>query len=247
MKRSNWLISLGLSFLLLSLVTYYIHFLIFKDSLFIFRYFVAQLGFLPISTFLVTIILNQLMGKRDKNIRMQKLNMVIGAFFSDVGTDLLRVFAAFDLQSDQFGQDLKMNSSWSKSDFERAKSKLKEIKLDVKTDPALLEDLDSFLTQKRNNLLGLLANPNLLEHESFSQLLRAIFHLTEELSSRADLAKLPNSDYTHLQIDIKRAYELLITQWLNYMDHLNRSYPYLFSLAIRTNPFNPDACIEIIE
>jgi len=29
------------------------------------------------------------------------------------------------------------------------------------------------------------------------------------------------------------------------MDHLNRSYPYLFFLAIRTNPFNPDACIEI--
>ena len=178
---------------------------------------------------------------------MQKLNMVIGAFFSDVGTDLLRAFAVFDLESEQFGQDLKMNSSWSSSDFERVKKRLKEIELDVKTDATHLIDLNSFLTLKRNNLLRLLENPNLLEHESFSHLLRAVFHLTEELSSRVDLNKLPRSDYAHLRDDIKRVYVLLITQWLDYMEHLYKHYPYLFSLAIRTNPFNPETSVEVME
>ena len=36
-----------------------------------------------------------------------------------------------------------------------------------------------------------------------------------------------------------------IVQWLRYMKHLKIEYPYLFSLAIRTNPLNPDACVEI--
>jgi hypothetical protein len=247
MKRRNWLISLGLSFLLLSMVIYYIHFLIFKDSLFIYRYLVAQLGFLPISTFLVTIVLNQLMGRREKNIRMQKLNMVIGAFFSDVGTDLLRSFAVLDPQANQYGRDLKINSSWSKSDFDQIKKRFTNSKLETKPDKAHLTDLNNFLAGKRNNLLRLLENPNLLEHESFSQLLRAIFHLTEELCSRNDLGNLPFSDYAHLKNDIERAYILLIHQWINYMEHLNDSYPYLFSLAVRTNPFDPEASVEVRE
>jgi hypothetical protein len=37
----------------------------------------------------------------------------------------------------------------------------------------------------------------------------------------------------------------LIGVWLEYMKHLSRHYPYLYSLAIRTNPFNPNASVEI--
>ncbi len=247
MKRRDWLVSLGSIFLLLSIITYSIHFFIFKDSVFIFKYLVAQLGFLPISTLLVTLVLNQLMGKREKNARMQKLNMVIGVFFSNVGADLLRVFASFDHKSEQFGHELKMNASWTSADFERVKAQLQNIKLDVKTDKTLLVDLQLFLTTKRNPLLRLMENPNLLEHECFSDLLRAIFHLAEELDYREDLNNLPASDYAHLRIDIKRVYVILIAQWLDYMQHLHNHYPYLFSLAIRTNPFNPEASIEVVE
>jgi hypothetical protein len=41
-------------------------------------------------------------------------------------------------------------------------------------------------------------------------------------------------------------YELLAAQWLAYMKHLRDNYPYLFSLAIRTNPFDPDASPEVV-
>jgi len=247
MKRANWLATLALSFLLTSVVAYYIHFLIFRDSTFIFKYFVAQLGFLPISTILVTIVLNQLMGKRDKNIRMQKLNMVIGAFYSDVGTDLLKILASADLEAKSFGQHLKLNTSWSKSDFDQAKRNIREINMDKTALPSQLEELKSLLYLKRNHLLRLLENPNLLEHETFSQLLQAVFHLTEELGGRAELSQLPNSDYAHLRGDIGRVYVLLVNQWLAYMENLHKNYPYLFSLAIRTNPFDPEASIEITE
>jgi len=29
------------------------------------------------------------------------------------------------------------------------------------------------------------------------------------------------------------------------MEHLKNEYPYLFSLAIRTNPFDPEASVEV--
>lgn len=93
--------------------------------------------------------------------------------------------------------------------------------------------------------MSLLGNPNLLEHEAFTELLWAVFHLAEELGNRRDVSSLPQSDYDHLIGDIKRVYVLLGAEWLSYMRHLQENYPYLFSLAVRTNPFNPAARAEI--
>ncbi len=91
----------------------------------------------------------------------------------------------------------------------------------------------------------LLQNPNLLEHESFTNLLWALSHLTDELSYRLDVKNLPNTDYEHLNGDVKRAYVLLIFEWLAYMKHLRENYPFLFSLAMRTTPFDPNASPEV--
>jgi hypothetical protein len=95
----------------------------------------------------------------------------------------------------------------------------------------------------RTFLLGLLENPNLLEHEAFTGMLWAVFHLADELSARATVSGLPDADLDHLSGDIKRAYGILIVQWLTYMKHLHKDYPYLFSLAMRTNPFDAGASV----
>jgi hypothetical protein len=87
----------------------------------------------------------------------------------------------------------------------------------------------------------LLENPTLLEHEAFTELLQAVFHLTEELSYREDVLNLPDTDKEHLSGDIKRAYSMLVRQWLHYMKYLKYNYPYLFSLALRTNPFDRES------
>jgi hypothetical protein len=93
--------------------------------------------------------------------------------------------------------------------------------------------------------MRLLENPNLLEHDSFSNLLLAVFHLTEELAQRTDLHRLTAADLEHLAGDVQRGYLLLIKEWLAYLAHLQSRYPYLFSLALRTNPFDPFATPEI--
>jgi hypothetical protein len=59
------------------------------------------------------------------------------------------------------------------------------------------------------------------------------------------VSELPASDYGHLSGDIKRVYGLLIAEWLAYMKHLKDKYPYLFSLAVRTNPFDAAASVIV--
>lgn len=88
-------------------------------------------------------------------------------------------------------------------------------------------------------------NPNLLEHESFTDLLWSVFHLTEELEARNEIKNLPSLDTDHIVNDSKRVYVLLLREWLSYMEHLKNDYPYLFSLAARTNPFNPNASVIV--
>jgi hypothetical protein len=177
---------------------------------------------------------------------LNKLNMVIGAFFSEVGSGLLHTFSRFDLNSQNIKKEFIGLSRWSDKDFTKASVMLLKFKYSVNSKASDLNDLKIFLSDKRAFMLRLLENPNLLEHEKFTELLWAVFHLTEELDCRPGFDSLPEADFSHLSGDIKRAYILLIQEWLAYIKHLKNNYPYLYSLASRMNPFedNPSAVIS---
>ena len=241
MKYLNWRVLLGCSLMALSAVFYLIHYAIFRDVHHIFLYLIGDIAFVFVQVLMVTLIIDQLLSVREKRAMFNKMNMVIGAFFSEVGTQLLKSFSDFASHEDQIKKDLFENNDWSNKTFSNINKHLKGYDYRVESQKGDLEGLKNFLLEKRDFLLGLLENPNLLEHESFTELLWAVFHLTEELAFRPGLKQLPETDYGHLSGDIKRAYVLLISEWLAYMKHLRDNYPYLFSLAARMNPFNPHA------
>jgi len=241
MKRFSWEIRFGLSLIVLSAFLYIVHYTIFRDIRHISLWSITSLAFLPISVLFVTLIINRLLRDREKRARLEKMNMVIGAFFSEVGTDLLIYFSDFDPKLDNIRKNLIVTNNWSEQEFSNVSKRLKNYNYSVEIQKVDLVHLRSFLIEKRAFLVRLLENPILLEHESFTELLRAVFHLTEELESRKDVKKLPDTDYAHLAGDIKRAYILLVYEWLDYMKYLKDNYPYLFSLAMRTNPFDQNA------
>jgi hypothetical protein len=107
------------------------------------------------------------------------------------------------------------------------------------------EILRSFLLGSEEFIIRIVENPMIFEHESFTELILAINHLTEELKARGDFATLPPADLQHLSIDIQRVYALLIPEWLKYMSYLKNHYPYLFNLAMRTNPFDDSASVIV--
>ncbi len=245
MKYLPWEGRVAVVALLFALVFNLVHYAVFRDGTYIAMFILAQLGFLPVSVYLVTVVINQLLGRREKQALLKKLNMVIGSFFSEVGTELLRRIAAGEADGYGVRAHLLVGPDWGRSEYDRAHVRLREWDGTVLGAGMDWEGLRSILTGKRFFLLSLLGNPNLLEHESFTDLLWAVFHLAEELGSRARVTALPESDYEHLIGDVRRVNVLLASEWLSYMQHLQQDYPYLFSLAVRTNPFDPAARAEI--
>ena len=186
-----------------------------------------------------------MLTRREIESRLEKLNMVIGVFYSEVGLELLSRFSGYDPNFDAIRPDLLVEAKWTDKEFIKAGKDSLHHRFDVDMVRVDLPSLKSFLLDKRNFLLRLLENPVLLEHQSFTDLLRAVFHLTEELAYRINLDDLPKADTSHLAIDIKRAYHPLVSEWIFYMKYLKSNYPFLFSLAIRTNPFDRTASVVI--
>ena len=241
MKRLNWQITLGITLLALSAACYGLHYLIFKDAHHIFIYLVGDIAFVFIEVLLVTLIIHRILEDRAKKARLEKLNMVIGAFFSEVGTKLLNILSRHDPQIEKIQTKLTGENESAEQKFEIICKCLRKHNYDIKNDSRDWVTMRDFLEKRRNFLLRMLENPTLLEHESFVLVLWAVFHLSEELEARDCLDDLPDTDHRHLEIDVNRVYGQLATQWLKYMEHLKDSYPYLFSLSLRTNPFDRNA------
>ena len=241
MRRFSWPILLALSLVVLSLFLYVIHYAIFRDPHHIFIYMLGDVAFVPVEVLLVTLIIHRLLSGREKRARLEKLNMVIGAFFSEVGTRLLTYFSDFDPELDEVRKDLIVADDWTEQTFSSVRKRFRDYHYVVEIQKVDLPGLRNFVMGKRDFMVRLLENPSLLEHESFTELLRAVFHLTEELETRENVKQLPDTDLQHLAGDVRRAYTLLVREWLGYMKHLKDTYPYLFSLAMRTNPFDQEA------
>ncbi len=245
MKKPSWEIVLGIVLIISSVVLYFAHFVIFKDAHHIFIYLLGDIAFIPIDVLIVTLIIHKVLVEREKHNILEKMNMVIGAFFSEVGSELLEYLIEFDSNLAKMGSNLIVDKEWTNKDFLHAKKEFKSHDYIIDRKKGDLEKLNIFLKDRRVFLLRLLENPVLLERQNFSNLLWAVFHFTEELSHRKDIKNLPDSDYEHLSGDMKRVYVFLIEEWLDYMKHLQKKYPYLFSLALRTNPFDPDANVVV--
>ncbi len=241
MKRFPWEIQLGLALILLSVLLYLLHYALFEDARHILFWTTTSVAFLPISVLFVTLIINRLLMRGERRLVMEKLNVLTGTFFSVIGTRLIRYCVASDPHVDEIRGEVEAGVDCPDRQFRLVRQRLEDREYTVDVGKVDLEGMRRFLEEKSDFSLRLLENPHLLEHTSFTNLLRAVFHLTEELVGRDDLGGLPDSDYRHLAGDIERVYRLIVVEWLSYMRYLKESYPYLFSFAIRTNPFEEQA------
>lgn len=245
MKYRTWYLVIALALLAFSALSYLIQISIFQKTEDTFFYMLQDLSFVPVQVLLVTLILDRVLKKREKQSLLNKLNMVIGVFFNDLGIELITMYSAFINDITKINSKLQITVRWGKKDFNNIKKYFSIQPDDLNLNNKNLTSLQTFLNAKKSGLLTLLANPNLLEHDAFTNLLWAVFHLADELSHRDTFKTLPQTDLEHLKVDMVRAYKLLIIEWISYMKHLKNDYPYLFSIAIRTNPFNPDASITV--
>lgn len=241
--KDQWLFALGL--MIISVLFYLLHYYLFHDPHHLFVFLVEDIAFVFIEVLLVTLIIHRVLETREKQTRMKKMNMVIGVFFSELGDNLLKHASIWDNNIEYIQQSLNVNGQWQEKDFNQSRKQFMQYKPNINPNSIHWIQLKKTMSAKREFLIRLLENPNLLEHESFTDLLQAVFHLIQELEARNDFTKLPDNDANHLTGDIMRVYTNLIIQWLDYLEHLKTEYPYLFSLAIRMNPFSKNISATI--
>jgi hypothetical protein len=247
MKGVGWRLKLGGGLVAAALLLFGAHYLVFRDFHHLAVFTLHDIAFLPVEVLIVTMILHEFLERRARREKLHKLSMVIGAFFSEVGAELLRRIAAFDDAAAAVREAFLVRGDWDAKRFAAARVAAAAAPYAVDAARGDLAALRAFLLEKRDFLLRLLENPNLLEHESFTDALWSVFHLAEELEHRTDVTRLSRSDLAHLSGDLRRAYAALAVEWLGHLSHLKVSYPYLFSLALRRNPLDPSARVEMPE
>ena len=78
-----------------------------------------------------------MLQKREKQVRMEKMNMVIGTFYSEVGLKLLAVFTEYDPNVDTMRKDLIITEHWTEKDFLNVSNHLKRHEYDVEINKVL--------------------------------------------------------------------------------------------------------------
>ncbi|MCX5684859.1 MAG: hypothetical protein NT049_14415 [Planctomycetota bacterium] len=246
LKRYGGLLLFAAGLLAASGVMYAVLYVFFENVHDIVFYSILELAFLPIQVVLVGIVIEGLLARRQRRERLHKMNMVIGVFFTEMGTRLLGDLARSLANRGEVAGALGVRADWKDEDFRRALTYASQTPWQV--DPARLDlaALRDALAANRDLIVLLLANPNLLEHERFTDLLWSVSHLAEELSARPSLEGLPQADRDHLVGDVKRVCGHLTAEWLRYCRHLQHAYPFIFSVIVRTHPLqdNPSATVK---
>ena len=239
MKKLSWEIKLSLCLIAASVLIYTVKFFVIGDdgtsntATYIFN----ALGFLPINVLLVTLILNGLLSMRAKKEQQERMKMIVGLFFSEFGSKLLRIFVRCDTASDSLKSVMDVQKSWTKKEYSRAYEALGKHCSRLNPKAGDFEEIRELLRDNHEFLLRLVENPVFLEHGKITELMQALFHLSEELDGRVEFECLPKSDIGHLRGDISRVYCTLCDVWMSHMEYLSGNYPYLFSLSLRKSPF----------
>jgi len=244
-EETNWKVIAGIILVTVSLALYTVHYLLFFDAHHILIFLVSDIAFIPLEVLAVTLIIDRMLEARERKQRMEKLNMVIGTFFSALGTPLLAMLARADPELKAIGPVPAGAGTAVNEQFVQVKSCLAGNQCRVVAERLDLVALRDLLNHNEEFLLRIIENPMVFEHESFTDLILAVTHLGEELRARESLVSLPPSDIAHLEGDIHRVYTRAVPAWIGYMEYLRTTYPYLFSLALRKNPFDPAASVVV--
>ena len=249
-ERLSWKAKFSILMVILIIIIYGSNYLVLGDAEHIISYIWTHLGFIPVDILIVAFLLDEIIERKEKEAMLEKLDMLMSTFFSELGNDLIGQLSAVN-KYDADTQTLKSIKNWEEKDFDAKLDELKNASIDFQADIApeereeFLENLRTLLVGKREFIINLINNPNLLEKEEFTGLINAILHLDEELEHRTDLALVNDADFGHLNGDMQRVYNKLVYEWVYYLRYLYKHHPYMIALIIRTNPFDEDADVYV--
>ncbi len=236
-KRDNIILITTLT--TVSVIIYAIQYILFNDIHDTFFYMLQDMAFLPFQALIVSLVINKFLNITERRRTTKKINVIISTFFVESGVEMMMAISGFDQNHLKECELIPLNEL-VKNEGNTAKKLVENFEYRFQVESEKLEELAVMMDQNRGFLLKLLENPNLLEHEAFTDMLWAVFHVADELKTRGNLNNLSLDDVNHLAIDLQRAYKAMVKEWIGYINYLKKEYPYLYAIAIRKNPFSID-------
>lgn len=249
-ERLSWKAKFSILMVVLIIIIYGSNYLVLGDAEHIISYIWTHLGFIPVDILIVAFLLDEIIERKEKEAMLEKLDMLMSTFFSEVGNELISQLSTANKYKTST-ENLKSIKNWTEEDYDNKLAEIKNTSIDFQADippeerEEFLENLRTFLESKREFIINLMTNPNLLEKEEFTGLITAILHLDEELEHRKELELVTDADFGHLNGDMQRVYDKLIHEWVYYLKYLYKHYPYMIALIVRTNPFDADAEVYV--
>ncbi len=237
LRRRLSLRRLIVSMIGLSAFFYILHYLIFRDLHHIAIFALHDIAFLPLEVILTSLIFERVLDDAHQNEHRGKVNMIESIFFNETGSDLLRYLLRCDPGSAALCRAMHIDESWDLLQFEQAQRFADEY--DFSVDPAQTDffALHYHLETRHKYFLKVIENPALMDHEGFTDLILAMYHLWEELDFRTDLYQLSDRDRQTLCALTGQIYRLLTREWLLNVCYTKRHHESRFAVAVRTNPF----------
>jgi voltage-gated potassium channel len=99
------------------------------------------------------------LSRREEKSRRQKMHMLMGLFYSEIGNELLRVFARSDQQIQRLSDVSMAGDDWREREFRDLEQRFRVYPFKVEGDRLDLEDLNVYLGQHGEILIRLLENP----------------------------------------------------------------------------------------
>lgn len=237
-KKNKETLYIGLGLLILSLLLHLAHFLTFRDGYATVFYSFLDIAFIPLNVFLTTLVIDKLLEKREKTHFLEKVNMLIGVFYTDLGTTMLSNFVKGDKNISKIVSSKIQTTKWNSACCLQLKEELKNHNFKIDMLSVDITTIRDTLSSNRDLISNLIINENMHEHEGFTEALMSLLHLREEMETRCCDSIQP-FELEHIASDMSHAYKHLSIEWCNYMNYLSTHYPRLFLKALINNPFDP--------
>lgn len=228
----------GIVLLSLSLILFFIQTRVFNDLNKALSLLCSNIAFIPLNVFLTAFVIDTLFERRNKYHKIEKLIMIEGVFFSEFGTELLEKFARHDKNIKVLSDEAHINKNWGPSEFKKFNSVINNHQFDVDINTISLRKVSNIINDNKDFLISIITNPTLMEHELFSEMAVAIFHIREELQDIYVHTEYDTFNREHIKEDFSILYKLMTQTWIIYMKHLQEEYPTLFKKAMIHNPFH---------
>ncbi|GIQ83282.1 hypothetical protein KIPB_004579 [Kipferlia bialata] len=176
----------------------------------------------------VTLLVEGLLRHREKKSTLRKLHPTISLFMFEFGSELLTIIARMDRSCSLMA----VKKGFTPKQFKAARVQASTARIELNRNQ--LNQMRRLLAEHSHQIEAPLRNPNMTEHEEFTDMLLALHHLKEELKAKASFS---DEELAVVSQHCSRVYRMLAEQWVLHLRHIQTEYPYMFDYAIRTSPF----------